>query len=225
MSLSPETAFQFNLFSHTINVSQSIVTQWVVMAVIVILTLILTRNLGKIPSKRQSVMEMIVTMINNFVGSTMGNEYKKFFIPYIGTMAVFFTFLNLSGLVGVEPSTGDINVTAAFALMTFFIVNGNAIMKHGLGGYLHGYLKPFPPMLPLNLIEKFTIPFSLCLRLFCNMTVGAIVIALVYEAMGHFAFIVPIAVHGFFDVFDGLIQVFVFMLLTMVYTKIAATEE
>ena len=225
MSLSPETAFQFNLFSHTINVSQSIVTQWVVMAVIVILTLILTRNLGKIPSKRQSVMEMIVTMINNFVGSTMGNEYKKFFIPYIGTMAVFFTFLNLSGLVGVEPSTGDINVTAAFALMTFFIVNGNAIMKHGLGGYLHGYLKPFPPMLPLNLIEKFTIPFSLCLRLFCNMTVGAIVIALVYEAMGHFAFVVPIAVHGFFDVFDGLIQVFVFMLLTMVYTKIAATEE
>jgi F-type H+-transporting ATPase subunit a len=225
MSLSPETAFQFNLFSHTIAVSQSIVTQWVVMAVIVILALLLTRNLGRIPSKKQSVLEMVVTMINNFVGSTMGNEYKRFFIPYIGTMAVFFTFLNLSGLIGVEPSTADINVTAAFALMTFFIVNGNAIMKHGLGGYLHGYIKPFAPMLPLNVIEKFTIPFSLCLRLFCNMTVGAIVIGLVYEAMGHFAFIVPIAVHGFFDVFDGLIQVFVFMLLTMVYTKIAATEE
>lgn len=222
MRMSPETVFSFKFLNHSIAVTSSIVTQWIIMAIIIVLVLLLTRNLGKVPNKKQSVLEMFVSMINGLVNSNMGSGYKRFFVPYIGTMGVFMAFLNLSGLIGVEPSTKDINVTAAFALMTFVLINANAIQKCGIGGYLGGYFKPYPAMLPLNLIEKLTIPFSLCLRLFCNMLVGAMVLGLVYAGMGHFAFVAPVPLHFFFDIFDGLIQVFVFMMLTMVYTKIGA---
>lgn len=222
MEMNAKTVFIFNFFNHKISVTSSIVTQWIFMVVIILLAIVLTRNLNKIPNKKQGILEIIVQTINNLVVSNMGNEYKKFFVPYVGTLGVFLFFLNLSGLIGIEPSTKDINVTLAFALMTFVIINANAINKSGIGGYLKGYIKPFAPMLPLNLIEKLTIPFSLCLRLFCNMLVGSMVLGLVYNGLGHFAFLIPIPIHAFFDVFDGLIQMFVFMMLTMVYTRIGA---
>ena len=224
MNVNPETVFKLNIFNHSFNVTTSIVTQWAIMVIIVGLTLILTRNLGKVPSRTQTILEIIVTAVNNFVTSNMGSEYKKFFVPYIGTMGVFICFLNLSGLVGIEPSTKDINVTLAFALMTFVLINANSILKLGLGKYLMSYLQPYPAMLPLNIIEKLAVPFSLCLRLFCNTLVGALIVALVYMIMGYFAFIVPVPLHFFFDIFDGLMQTYVFMMLTMVYTKISATH-
>lgn len=222
---SSHEVFSFNIFNHTIPVTSSIVTQWVFMAVIIVLALLVTRNLKKVPSKRQTAVESIVLTIRGLVDSNMGSEYRGFFVPYIGTLAIFLTFLNLSGLIGVEPATGDLSVTFAFAILTFIIINVNAIGKLGLGGYLSGYVKPYAPMLPLNIIEKVTIPFSMTLRLFCNMLIGTIVLGLVYEGMGHYAFIVPIPLHFFFDVFDGLIQMFVFITLTMVYTKSSASHH
>jgi F-type H+-transporting ATPase subunit a len=189
------------------------------MAIIIVIAVISTRNLKKIPNRKQGVLEIIVETIISQVKSNMGEEYVKF-VPFIGTLALFMLFLNLTGLVGVDPSTKDINVTFAFALMSFVIIQGNAIKKIGAGGYLKGFLKPYAPMLPMNVIEKITLPLSLCLRLFCNMLVAVMVLGLLYGALGHFAFIIPIPFHLFFDLFDGIIQTYVFVMLTMVYTKI-----
>lgn len=219
MDMNPQTAFILHVFNHSFAVTSSIVTQWAIMAIIIIIALISTRNLKKIPDKKQGVLEILVETINDLVKSNMGEEYVKF-VPFIGTLAVFLFFLNLSGLVGVDPSTKDINVTLAFALMSFVIIQGNAIKKIGVGGYLKGFLKPYAPMIVMNIIEKITLPLSLCLRLFCNMLVGTMVLGLVYGALGHFAFIIPTPLHFFFDVFDGVIQMYVFVMLTMVYTKI-----
>jgi len=224
MDMNPKTVFDFDFFGHTIDVTSSIVTQWFFMAVIIVLVLLVTRNIGKMPSKRQSVLEMVVTAIAGLVDSNMGKEYKKFFVLYIGSMGIFMFFLNTSGLIGIVPSTMDINVTAAFALMTFFLINGNAIRENGVKGYLHGYLQPFAPMLVMNVIEKVTIPLSLTLRLFINMVVGTIILELVYHGLGHLAFLIPVPLHFFFDLFVGVIQTFVFMMLTMVYVKTAAAE-
>lgn len=225
MEMNPRTVFELNIFNQTFHVTTSIVTQWIMMAVIIGLVLILTRNLGKVPNKKQTVLEILVTSVNGLVTANMGSEYKKFFVPYIGTMGIFLCFLNTSELVGIQTSTKDINVTAGFALMTFVLINANSIRKMGPGGYLKSYLKPYPAMLPLTIIEKLTIPFSMTLRLFCNMLVGAMVLGLIYSGMGRFAFIAPIPVHFFFNVFDALMQVFVFMMLTMVYTRINASSH
>jgi F-type H+-transporting ATPase subunit a len=223
MDIGSTTAFSFNFLNHTINVTQSVVVQWGVMLVIIVLALIVTRKLKKVPDKKQSIVEMLVETVNGLVKANMGPKYKKY-VPFIGTLLIYLSFLNLTGLIGVEMPTKDVNVTAAFALVTFFLIQYNSIKKIGPGGYLKGYVKPFWPMLPMNLIERFTVPISLCLRLFINMLVGSIVMALVYQAMGHFAFLVPIPLAFYFDIFDGLIQMFVFVMLTMVYVKMMAEE-
>ena len=225
MDINAESIFEFDLFNHTMEVTRSIVIQWVVMAVIIILVLLVTRNLGKVPSKRQTVIEMLIDLFNGLVGANMGPEYKKTFVPYIGTMGIFMFIMNSTGLFGVAPSTKDINVTLTFAMISFLVINGNAIAKNGLGGYLHSYFKPYVLMLPMNIIEKLTIPLSLCLRLFINMLVGTILMELIYMGMGHLAFIVPVPLHFFFDLFVAVIQTFVFMMLTMVYTKTAAEHH
>ncbi|MFL0195550.1 F0F1 ATP synthase subunit A [Clostridium sp. WILCCON 0269] len=224
MSLNAETVFSLNILNHTLNVTTSIVVQWITMIVITVLVVILTRDLKEIPDKRQSVLEMIVDFINGLVSSNMGSRYKSF-VPFIGTMGIFLFFLNLSGLVGVEPSTKDINVTAGFALISFVVINGNAFMKAGIKGYGKKLIEPFPLMFPMNLIEKFTLPISLCLRLFCNMLVGSIIIGLLYQLSHITAFVIPIPFHFFFDVFDGIIQVYIFMMLTMLYTRMGAEME
>ncbi|MEL7655133.1 MAG: F0F1 ATP synthase subunit A [Bacillota bacterium] len=220
-----EPIFEFELFNHTMEVNKSIVTQWVIMAVIIILVLLVTKNLGKVPTKRQTVLEMLEDLFNGLVAANMGPEYKKTFVPYIGTMGIFMATMNATGLLGVAPSTEDISVTMTFAMVSFFVINGNQIAKNGLGGYMHSYIKPHFLMLPMNIIEKLTIPLSLCLRLFINMLVGTIFMELIYMGMGHFAFIVPIPLHFFFDLFVAIVQTFVFMMLTMVHTKTAAEHH
>jgi F-type H+-transporting ATPase subunit a len=194
------------------------------MAVIIVLVLLLTRNLGKIPSKRQTVIEMIVNMFNNLVVENLGESFKKRFVPFIGTLGIFIAFMNLTGVIGFAPSTRDINVTATLAIISAIVINGTSIARNGLGRYLHSYLQPFALMLPMNIIEKFTVPLSLCLRLFINMLVGVVFMELIYMALGYFAFIIPILPSFFFDVFVALIQTYVFVMLTIVFTKTSVEE-
>ncbi len=224
MHISPPEIFQFTISNQTYSVTMSIIMQWVIMAVIIALVLLLTRNLGKIPSKRQTVIEMFVNMFNKLIGENLGESYKKRFVPFIGTLGIFIGFMNLTGLIGFAPSTRDINVTATLAIIAAVVINGTAIMRNGMGGYLHGLAKPFAFILPMNIIEKVTVPLSLCLRLFINMLVGVIFMELTYMALGYFAFIIPIPLHFFFDLFVALIQTYVFVMLTVVFTKTSVEE-
>lgn len=187
------------------------------MAVIILLAIFLTKNLKKVPNRKQSVIEMIVNLINGLVKENMGEKFMNF-VPIIGTMAVFILFLNLTGLVGIEPATKDISVTAGFALVSAFLINATAIKRIGVGGYIKSIFSQGPIMVPMNLLEKVTIPVSLCLRLFINMLVGAIVMSLIYSTPAKI--LLPVPLHGFFDMFDGVLQVYVFVLLTMIFTKL-----
>jgi F-type H+-transporting ATPase subunit a len=92
-----------------------------------------------------------------------------------------------------------------------------------------------PIMFPLNLIERLTIPLSLGLRLFGNMFAASIMMELLYEGLIHISKIIPIKIpilatvipipfHMYFDMFDGAIQMFIFVMLTMVNIKITAEE-
>ena len=224
MHLNPHEVFEFTVLNYTFVVTMSVILQWIIVAVIIVSVPLLTRNLGKIPSKRQTVIEMVVNLFNGLVSSNLGNGYKRRYVPFIGTLGIFIVMMNLTGLFGFAPATKDLNVTVTLALIAAFVINGNSIANHGLGGYLHGYLKPFPFMLPMNIIEKLTIPLSLSLRLFINMLVGVIFMELTYMAMGYFAFILPVPLHFFFDLFVAVIQTYVFLMLTIIFTKTAVEE-
>jgi F-type H+-transporting ATPase subunit a len=224
VSLNADKLLSFNLGGFNVNITSTIALQWVLMIIMAIVVLALTSNLKKTPDRKQSIAEMIYNLFYGLVRENMGEEFMNF-VPFIGTMGFLLFFYNLTGLVGIEPTTKDINVTAGFAIISFVVINVTALKRAGVGGYGKELISPYVLMLPMNLLEKITLPISLCLRLFCNMLVGSIIIGLVYRYMGNFALILPVPLHMFFDAFDGVIQVYIFMMLTMLYTKMGAESH
>ncbi len=220
-----EPLFYLNLFGYKAGITLSLIIQWIVMLIITIIAIVSTRNLKKIPDKKQSAVEIVVETFNSLVRENMGEGYSAF-VPYIGTLAIFLLFMNLLGLIGVKPPTLDFSVVAGLAAITFVIVQANAIKRIGLGHYFGGYFKPFAALLPLNLVERIMLPVSLTLRLFGNMTAAAVVMDMIYSALGKLGWVaqigIPIPFHAYFDVFDGTIQMVIFMMLTMVNIKIIA---
>lgn len=214
------------IYSHdfgafTLDITTSVVVQWVIIIVLGIVSFLLTRNLKEKPNKKQAAIEYIYETINSLVTSTMGESYCRF-VPYIGSLMIYLIFLNFMGLIGIKPPTQDLSVTIGLALTTFIAIHYTAIKRNGFGGYLKGYIHPFAFMAPINFMERVMLPVSLALRLFGNMLAATILVDLVYEVLGHFAIGVPIIVHGYFDVFDGTIQMLVFSMLTMIQIKLTA---
>ncbi|HBC95607.1 MAG TPA: F0F1 ATP synthase subunit A [Clostridium sp.] len=218
--------FSIRLFGYKFDITSSIFYQWIIIAVLTVLAIWATKDLKKVPDKKQTVVEMLVQTFNSLVKENMGKSYKNF-VPYIGTLAIFLLTMNLLGLIGFKPPTLDISVVSAFALITFVIVQANAIQKIGVGHYFLAYFSPFVPMLPLNLLERIMLPVSLTLRLFGNMTASVVIVDLIYNKLGNVAFglgqlVIPIPFHAYFDAFDGTIQMIIFMMLTMVNIRIVA---
>lgn len=220
-----EPLFYLNLLGYKFGVTSSLLIQWIIIVIVTILAILYTRNLNKIPDKRQNVVEMLVETFNGLVKENMGEGYQSF-VPYVGTLAIFLLFMNLVGLFGLKPPTLDLSVVMGLAVITFVIVQVNAIRKVGVGHYFSGYFKPYAAMLPLNLIERFMLPVSLTLRLFGNMTAAVVIMDMIYGALSHIAWaaqlVIPVPLHAYFDVFDGTIQMVIFMMLTMINIKIAA---
>jgi len=219
--------FSHNFGSFTFDLTAGIVIEWIVILILGIGAFLLTRNLKLRPGKTQAALEKLYKTIRDFIVSTMGEENESF-VPYIGTLMIYLLLLNLAGLLGLRPPTADLSITVSFAITTFLVVNGNAIRKNGLIGFGEGLLHPFWPMLPLNILERFILPVSLSLRLFGNMIAAVILVDLVYNGLGSISIFaqlgIPIIVHGYFDLFDGLIQMIVFSMLTMINIKVTSEE-
>lgn len=215
-----------NFLAKYIGITENIVIQWVIILVIAIAVIVLTKNLKKIPDKKQSIVEIFVDVINNLVISNMGEKCKGF-VPYIGTLVLFLLFMNLVGLIGIEPPTKDFNIVLGIALITFLVIQVYAIKKQGIKGYFIGYAKPIIPLLPINVMERIMLPISLSLRLFGNITAAAVIMELIYDALGKTPLGIaqlgiPIPFHFYFDVFDGAIQMIIFVMLTMINIKVTA---
>jgi F-type H+-transporting ATPase subunit a len=216
------------LFDKDINgfhfiISQSMVIQWGIIILFGIVAFFLTRNLKRIPGKRQTVLETIVVGINGIVVDQMG-EKNRDLSSYVGALGFFLLIMNLTGLIGISPPTTDYNIALGLALTTFLMIQAVTIKRVGIFHYFIGYLKPMPFMLPMNILERVLLPVSLSLRLFGNMTAAAVIMEIIYKGLlgiNFFAAIgVPILAHGYFDLFDGGVQMVVFAMLTMVNMKI-----
>lgn len=200
-----------------VEITETVVTSWVIMAILVIVSIVATRNLEKIPSGLQNFMEIVYEGIQWLVDSTMG-EHNRQFLPYMGTLALYLLLANLTGLVGVRPPTADLNVPAGLALLTFILVHTSGMKSKGVGGYMRSFAEPLPFLLPLNIVSELSQPVSLGFRLFGNMIGAFIIMYLIYQ----FApFLIPILPHMYFDIFAGVIQTFIFVMLTMTYISLA----
>ena len=220
--------FSFDIGDFTVEVTESLVVQWGVILLLAIGSYFLGRNLKREPGKKQVVLEMIYNYVHDLVDNNMGSSFLGY-IPYVGTLVVYLLALNLMGLFGIKPPTQDLSVTAALGLTSFFVINYTALKRNGTLGYLKGLGSPYLLMLPINIMERVTLPISLALRLFGNMLAATILVELVYSALGKISFIaqagLPIIVHGYFDLFDGAIQMLVFTMLTIINIKMTAEHH
>lgn len=228
--------FDFKLLGIHFDITLAIVEQWAIMLIIIVLVLLLTRKLETIPKGIQVWGELIVESINNLVKMIMGEKFIHF-APYIGTIMIYLLSMNLVGLTGFEPPTADYSIALSLGIVSFAIIQITAIKHNGLGHYITAYAKPIWPLAPLNIIERFVVPVSLSLRLFGNIFAASILMGLIHSALeyaskalnlgifGHevhfgiFQIIIPLFASAYFDVFDGVIQMVIFSMLTMIFIK------
>lgn len=204
-----------------------LIMQWVIMFIIIVAAIIITSKLSMRPGKMQAVAEIFYEAVDKIVSSNIGANGTKF-IPFVGTLMIYVLLLNFVGLIGISPPTKNLNITIGFAIVSVVVIHGYAIKENGIGGYLKGYIGHGIGMLPLNLMEKAIFPVSLALRLFGNMLAASIVLDLLYQWLSSITWAaqigLPIVAHGFFDLFDGTVQMIVFVMLTVINIKIT-TEE
>ena len=212
--LDNKIAFTIPVFGG-IPVPESVVVTWGIMLFLVLLSIICTRRLKKVPGKAQLVAEMFVGFINKFTKNTLGEHWKPF-AAYFGTIGLYIGCANLIGMFGITPPTKDLNVTAALAIMSAALIYGASFRYHGFKGGLHKFVEPMPLLAPINVMEVVIRPLSLCMRLFGNVLGSFIIMELIKLAMPA---IVPMALSMYFDVFDGIIQTIVFVFLTALFTQ------
>ncbi len=206
-------------------ISESIVSQWVVMIILAVLFFILGRNLKLKPEgKRQVIAEWIVGFFSGYVEESMGTRYKRSYGPYIGALFCFCILSCLMGLFGLRNPTADISVTGAWALITFILVLYTKIKTGGFKGYMKSFIEPMPFMLPFNIIGDFANPISQAMRLFGNNLSGIVIGGLIYYALGSFAIAVPAVLSLYFDLFSAVIQSYIFVTLTMSYVIMADAD-
>ncbi len=215
--LNCDTVFTIPLFGG-IPIYESVVVTWIIMAVILLLCLILVKGLRvENPSRKQVVLELAVSKLYGFFEDTIG-ENGKAYIPYLAAVAIYIGIANLIGLLGFKPPTKDMNVTVALALMSIILIE--AVRKKGTKGWLKSFAEPMPVVLPINILEIFIKPLSLCMRLFGNVLGSFVIMELLKMVVPP---VLPAIFSCYFDIFDGLIQAYVFVFLTGLFIK-EATE-
>ncbi|MCR5157003.1 MAG: F0F1 ATP synthase subunit A [Butyrivibrio sp.] len=198
------------------DIYKSVVVSWIVLAFLIILILVMTRNL-KVHniSKRQAALETAVLWLRGVAVGMLGEEAEGY-STYIITVLIFIACSNMVGLFGFTPPTMDLNVTIALSLMSIILVQVAGIAKKGPKGWLKSFGQPMAAIAFMNVLELGIRPLSLCMRLFGNI-LGATVIM---ELLKHVVpVILPAALSVYFDIFDGCIQAYVFVFLTSLYIK------
>ena len=173
------------------------------------------------------IAEFVVEKAYGMVQSIMGVKLGTVFAPYMATIFFFMLFSNALGLFGFRPVTSDINCTFALAITTFFLIQGTGVKYMGFGGKLKHMCSPYPFMIFINVIEMFSTPLSLGLRLFGNILAGVIVMSLVYSGLATLSYqfcsipildtIIPLPANAFFDMFEPVLQAYIFSMLTMAF--------
>ena len=184
------------------------------MAALTILSILFVRNLKiENPGKVQLALESAIGWAQDFFEGIIGKENQRY-IPYLITVALYLAVSNVIGLAGFKPPTKDLNVTAALAIMSMLVIEYSGIHRNGMKHWVCHFAKPVPIVAPIMVMEIFIRPLSLCMRLFGNMLGGFVVMELVKQVV---PLLVPIPLSFYFDIFDGLLQAYVFVFLTALF--------
>ena len=214
--LEDKVLIHFDFMNGFFDINKSIVVTWGVIAVLAVFLLWLTSNMKVHDiSNKQLVAEMIVDGLRGITGGMLGEEAVRY-RDYMAVVLVFIGASNLVGLFGLTPATMDLNVTLGLALMSIVLVEVAGIKFKGFGKWMKSFAQPMWVVAPMNILELGIRPLSLCMRLFGNVIGATVIMELLKMAV---PVIIPAAFSVYFDIFDGLIQAYVFVFLTSLYIK------
>ncbi|MBT6119899.1 F0F1 ATP synthase subunit A [bacterium] len=263
------------LFGHVFSYHKSmIIMTWIVMAILVLMAIITRRKINIIPSRIQSLFELIIEFLDEITVSTLGKKDGRKFLPLI---CAVFMFILLSNWISILPNifrffggviaasanlfgsdlvtftswvTLDVDPSAWYSflikfpnieeptkfiatdlglsIMILIIAHTYGIRQNGIGNYLKGYMGDvwpttglwkfiffLNPFLYMNILGEISNTVSHAFRLFGNIFGGGMIIVIV-SSLIH-SVIIPVGLLAFFGLFAGIVQAFVFTMLTVTY--------
>ena len=222
ISIEPEIWDVWHLFGLELHISDAIFVTWIVSAILVAFALIVRfALLGKfktVPKGFQNVVELCVEKIYSYCEQYMGERGREI-APYIGMLALYLGLANIIELTGLRPPTTNISTTFAMAIITFILINYFGVRQKGVLGRLKHYAKPVAILAPIKLLTDLALPISLASRMYGNILAGLVVMEIIYNVLKVFAVGIPAALAIYFNLFDGFMQTFIFVTLTLVFIR------
>jgi F-type H+-transporting ATPase subunit a len=202
-------------------ISRAVMTTWAVMAVLTIVSWLGTRRARVEGGLLQSALEIVVETTEQQLREIMRRDPWPY-VPLLGTLFVFLVTANLSAILpGVKPPTATLETPAALAAVVFLSVHVFGVRARGGVGYVRRYVQPNPLLLPLNILSEITRTFSLTVRLFGNMMSHELILGIVMLLAG-LLLPIPFLLLG---LMIGLIQAYIFTVLSAVYVGAAVSGE
>lgn len=217
-----QIAFVMPYFNFPVN--WTIASTWIVMAVLMLVSFLATRNLktGNKVSHWQTAMEVMVKAIYGQISEMTKANRAMTYLPFIGTLFLFILTCNLLTLVPEFKSpTASLSTTGALAVMVLFGIPFFGIKDAGLKKYLKKYIEPSPAMLPFNVLSELTSTGAMAVRLFGNVLSGVIIGSVCLMLV---PFILPLPMQVF-GLFTGMIQAYIFAMLALMYVSSVHGDE
>ena len=221
----------FTLAGGKIAITESTCYSIILATILAILGIWLGSGLKKIPKGKQVIAEAIVSWVYNFAEENLGKEDGRRYAPFLGTLIIWLIFANSLGLLGLRPITADIDITTGIAIVSFVVIQVGALKKLGPKGRLDEMCDPYVFMFPMDIISAIVLPVTLALRLFGNIFGGMIVVDMWLNFMGGISdklcgvpflrIATGIPLNLFFDIFEPLVQAYIFVILTAANLKSA----
>ena len=208
------------ILGHNITINlEVIVMTWIVFTLLIVLGLFASYKRKILPRPVQALGELIVSLLYDLTEDALGKELAKTYAPLVCALFMFLLLSNWLGIIPhLEEPTKDLNTTFGLGIMGFFIAHYAGIKSKGLKAYLKEYFQPIFFMMPLNVIGELAKIVSISFRLFGNIMGGSIIILVISHLI--YSLVLPPLLYGFFGLFVGTIQAFVFTMLTIVYISV-----
>jgi F-type H+-transporting ATPase subunit a len=196
---------------------------WLAMAVVIFVAFIATRNLKLVPTGWQNALEMIMSVLLDQIEATMGPNGRKL-APLIISLFLFILISNWLGLIPTLTSpTNDVNTTLGLALMVVSMLHILGVYFKGMN-YIKHFFQPFAPFVIINIIEEIAKPVTLAFRLFGNILAGEILLIILLMLVPVWM-PVPSVIWLAFSIFVGVVQAFIFTMLSMSYLANAVKDD
>lgn len=216
---------EFSIFPESVSVfgfvvSGSVAVSWVLITIAAVFLLALRifviPKFQDKPVGLQNIIELCVESVANYTVK-MSGQTSTFLAAYMFGIGGFMVLSTLCEFVGVRAPTTDLTVTGLMGMITFLLFNYYGFKRKGVAGRFKALASPSPVIFPIKVISDVATPVSLACRLFGNMVGGMIVMDLVYHAMGNMAVGIPAVLAMFFSIFEPVIQIFIFITLSLNY--------